>query len=113
MAGEIAAVFILLVIFVGIISIIGVASWHRQEMEKIKARKGTEGSTVQMSEELRAELSSLKEQMIALRDTTTKFDLSFDSALDGVEARLKRVEERQLTQNYQTTDDPQKLTLGR
>lgn len=112
MGGEIAAVFILLVIFVGIISIIGVASWHRQEMEKIKARKGAEG-TVEMSDELRAELNALKEQVLALRDTTTKFDLSFDSALDGVEARLKRVEERQLTQGYQTNDDAQKLTLGR
>lgn len=113
MGGEIIAVFILLVIFVGIISIIGVSSWHRQEMEKIKARKGLEGNTAQISEELRAELNALKEQVLALRDTTTKFDLSFDSALDGVEARLKRVEERQLTQNYQTTDDAQKLTLGR
>ena len=107
----VAAVCMVLIIVVGIISIMGVATWHRQEMEKIKAKKGPEGAT--LTPELRAELNALKEQVLALRDTTTKFDLSFDSALDGVEARLKRVEERQLMQGYQTTDDPQKLTVGR
>ena len=106
------AFMILGVIFVGLVSIIGVLAWHKQELEKIKVRKGQEG-TVQMSDEMRAELNALKEQVLALRDTTTKFDLSFDSALDGVEARLKRVEERQLTQGYQTTDDVQALTSGR
>lgn len=106
------AIVILLIIFVAIISIVGIASWHRQEMEKIRARRGQEGKA-ELSDELRAELNALKEQVLALRDTTTKFDLSFDSALDGVEARLKRVEERQLTQGYQTADDAQKLTLGR
>jgi hypothetical protein len=108
----VAAVFMLLIVFVGIISIMGIATWHRQEMEKIKARKGNDG-TVQLSDELRAELNALKEQVLALRDTTTKFDLSFDSALDSMEARVKRVEERQLTQTYQASDDAQKLTLGR
>ena len=113
MDGGLIAVFIILVIFVGIISIIGVTSWHKQELEKIRVRKQGEGSKVQMSDELRAELSALKEQVLALRDTTTKFDLSFDAILDGVEERLKRVEERQISQNYQTTDDAQKLTAGR
>ncbi|WP_395145824.1 hypothetical protein [Armatimonas sp.] len=113
MDGGLVAVFIILVIFIGIISIIGVTSWHKQELEKIRARKQGEGSTVQMSDELRAELRALKEQVLALRDTTTKFDLSFDAILDGVEERLKRVEERQLSQSYQTTDDAQKLTAGR
>ncbi len=108
----VAAVFIVLILFLAVVSVLGIMTWHRQEMEKIKARRGAEG-TVELSDELRAELNALKEQMMALRDTTTKFDLSFDSALDGVEARLKRVEERQLTQTYQTTDDAQKLTLGR
>lgn len=106
------AFMILGVIFVGLVSIIGVLAWHKQELEKIRARKGGEG-TVQLSDELRAELNALKEQVLALRDTTTKFDLSFDSALDSMEERMKRVEERQLTQSYQTSDDAQKLTVGR
>ena len=106
------AFMILGVIFVGLVSIIGILAWHMQELEKIRARQGSEG-TVQDSDELRAELNALKEQVLALRDTTTKFDLSFDSALDSMEERMKRVEERQLTQSYQTSDDAQKLTLGR
>lgn len=107
------AILIVLIVFLGIISLVGIASWHKQELEKIRALKQGEGSTVQMSDELRAELSALKEQVLALRDTTTKFDLSFDAILDGVEERLKRVEERQISQSYQTTDDAQKLTAGR
>jgi FtsZ-interacting cell division protein ZipA len=91
-----------------------VAIWvkHKERMEEIRSR-ATTTNKVEISAELRAELSSLKEQVLALRDTTTKFDLSFDSALDSMEERMKRVEERQLSQNYQTTDDAQKLTLGR
>lgn len=91
-----------------------VAIWvkHRERLEEIRSR-ATASNKAEISDELRAELNALKEQLMALRDTTTKFDLSFDSALDGVEARLKRVEERQLTQSYQTSDDAQKLTLGR
>lgn len=106
------AFMILGVIFIGIVAIIGVSAWHKQELEKIRMRKGNEG-TVQLSDELRAELNALKEQVLALRDTTTKFDLSFDAALDNMEERMKRVEERQLAQSYQTSDDTQKLTLGR
>lgn len=106
------AILIVLIVFLGIISLVGIASWHKQELEKIRARKGAEG-TVQMSEELRAELNALKEQVLALRDTTTKFDLSFDGALDSLEARMKRVEERQLSQSYLATEDAQKLTVGR
>ena len=113
MPGEMVAVMIVTVIFLSIIAIVGISSWHRQEIEKIRARNQGEGGTVQMSAELRAELNALKEQVLALRDTTSKFDLSFDATLDSVEERLKRVEERQLAQNYQSADDAQKLTLGR
>jgi hypothetical protein len=108
-----SAFMILAVIFTGIISIILVSAWHRQQIEKIRMGKQVQQSNVDLTPELRAELNALKEQLMALRDTTTKFDLSFDSALDSMEERVKRVEERQLAQNYQTSDEAQKLTLGR
>ena len=94
------------------IPIVAILVKHKERVEEIRSR-ATVTNKVEISAELRAELSSLKEQVLALRDTTTKFDLSFDSALDSMEERMKRVEERQLSQNYQTTDDAQKLTLGR
>ena len=108
-AGEIA-VFIPIVALC--IPIVAVWVKHKERMEEIRLRQGST-KTVAVDESLRAEVTALKEQMMALRDTTTKFDLSFDSALDSMEERVKRVEERQLTQNYQTSDDAQKLTLGR
>jgi FtsZ-interacting cell division protein ZipA len=108
-AGEIAVFIPIVALF---IPIVAVWTKHKERMEQIRLQQGTT-NTVAVDESLRTEVMALKEQLMALRDTTTKFDLSFDSALDGVEARLKRVEERQLTQGYQTSDDAQKLTLGR
>jgi FtsZ-interacting cell division protein ZipA len=108
-AGEIAVFIPIVALFVPIVAI-----WtkHKERMEGIRTQQGAT-TTVAVDESLRAEVAALKEQVLALRDTTTKFDLSFDAALDGMEERMKRVEERQLTQSYQTSDDAQKLTLGR
>ena len=83
-----------------------VAIWakHKERMEEIRSRS-RETQTVVGDESLRAEVQQLKEQMMALRDTTTKFDLSFDGALDTMEERMKRLEERQLSQSYQSVPD--------
>ena len=88
------------------IPVAAILARHRERIEEIRARQGNTKTAV--DESLRAEVAALKEQMMALRDTTTKFDLSFDSALDGMEERMKRMEQRQLSQNYQpaTTGEP-------
>ncbi len=41
------------------------------------------------------ELAELRKQVEALRDTTTKYDLSFDTALQRLESRMSHMEERQ------------------
>ena len=41
-----------------------------------------------------AELRSIKDQLVDLRDTTTRFDMSFDAALQRLETRLTSVETR-------------------
>jgi hypothetical protein len=88
------------------IPIAAIIAKHRERLEEIRNRS-RETKTVVGDEALRSEVQQLKEQLLALRETTTKFDLSFDGALDGVEARMKRLEERQLTQSYQTeTSEP-------
>lgn len=97
-AGQMALMIPMIAVFIPIAAII---AKHRERLEEIRSR-GRETKTVMGDESLRAEVSALKEQMMALRDTTTKFDLSFDGALDTMEARMKRMEERQLSQSYQT-----------
>ena len=41
-----------------------------------------------------SELSAVKKQITELRDVTTQYDMSFDSALHRVESRLSTVEQR-------------------
>src|SRR2546429_624290 len=40
------------------------------------------------------EIRQLKDQGAELRDTTTRYDISFDAALQRLESRVARVEER-------------------
>jgi len=108
MSGEVTAV--LIVMSVMSIPLAGIFTWHRQQIEKIRASKRNENS---IDATVLAELNQLKEQVLALRDTTTKFDLSFDASLDNMESRMKRLEERQLAQSYNTTEESARLTAGR
>lgn len=105
MTGEIA-VFIPIIALC--IPIVAIWAKHKERMEEIRVRQGST-TTVSVDESLRVEVQQLKEQVMALRDTTTKFDLSFDGALDTMEARMKRMEERQLSQTYQTTETGEPL----
>ena len=43
---------------------------------------------------LRAEMAEVKQKLTELRDVTTQYDMSFDSALHRVESRLATVEQR-------------------
>ena len=72
------------------IPIVALITSHLREMAKIKARQGTE-----LSAEVRAELNEIKQHLSELREMTTKFDLSFDTALTRLEERVERVEQRQ------------------
>lgn len=107
--GQIA---LMIPIFALCIPLFAIHAKHKERLEEIKSR-GRSNQSNAADESLRAEMQQLKDQVMALRETTTKFDLSFDAALDGIEERVKRVEERQLTQSYQTSDDAQRLMIGR
>lgn len=108
MSGEETAVMIVMAVMS--VPLAGIITWHRQQIEKIRASKRSENS---VDATVLAELSQLKEQVLALRDTTTKFDLSFDASLDNLENRMKRVEERQLSQSYNSTEESTRMTVGR
>lgn len=49
------------------------------------------------NEDVLNELRALKNQMADLRDTTTKYDLSFDAALQRIESRVGSLEQRVTT----------------
>ncbi len=71
------------------VPITAIITSHRQKLAEIKAR-----SASGLAPEIRAELSEIKNQLADLRDTTTKFDMTFDAALGRLEARVGRVEAR-------------------
>ena len=50
---------------------------------------------------LKAEIEAMRLQMASLRDTTTQYDLSFDTALQRMEQRMAHMEQRL---NAQTAD---------
>lgn len=85
-----------LVAVVGTVMVFGIpisAIWttHYRKLAEIKARQQGD-----VSAETRAQLSAIREEMAALRDTTTKFDMSFDAALSRLEQRVDRIDEREL-----------------
>ncbi len=62
----------------------------RLEELKLQQKQGTDASTLDAVEQLRREVQ-------ALRETSTKFDLSFDAGLSRLEDRMNRVEGQQQT----------------
>jgi len=58
---------------------------HREQMAKIK-------NDVNGAPRLLEEMTALHTEMAILRETTTRFDMSFDAALGRVEDRLTSVE---------------------
>lgn len=53
---------------------------------------------------LRAEVAELRQRMSELRDVTTQYDMSFDTALHRMESRLATVESRlQAVENMPNT----------
>jgi hypothetical protein len=62
---------------------------HQRKMLEIKMK--SQGPD---SPNLASELREIKNQMAELRDTTTRYDMSFDSALQRLENRMGNVEQR-------------------
>ena len=81
--GLVAVVLIFGMPFVGIIT-----AHHRKLMEmKLKMGAHAQGSTS-------AELQELRRAVDELRDTTTRYDISFDAALQRIESRVGHLEGR-------------------
>lgn len=61
---------------------------HRQKLAEIQSKGQSTDSA------LAAEIRALKQQVEELRDTTTKYDMSFDTALQRIESRVSNVEKK-------------------
>src|SRR5204862_3514986 len=63
---------------------------HLRRMAEIRAQQGAT-----LPPDVRGDLVDMKRQLTELRETTTRFDMSFDAAVTRLEERVDRVEERQ------------------
>lgn len=66
---------------------------HFQKIAKIKADSDAAGNT-----RVAEALDSIRREIAELRDTTTRYDLSFDSALQRLESRVAHLEDSSRTQ---------------
>lgn len=59
-----------------------------------------------MNDGVLAEIAVLRQELQSLRDTTTQYDLSFDTALQNLERRMQTLEQRTV-RPHQETESPQ------
>jgi hypothetical protein len=78
-----------LIPIIAIICVIGLPVWsgHQRKMMELKLMQGNVEDAG-----LVAEIKALREQMAELRDTTTRYDMSFDAALQRIESRVGHLE---------------------
>jgi len=62
---------------------------HFQRLALLRQQAGREPN-----QEVREAIEQVKRQVAELRDTTTRYDLSFDSALQRIESRVGQLEAR-------------------
>lgn len=91
------------------IPIVKIWTNHQHKMAEIKAQSGT---TLPAS--VQSDLSEIKRELASLRDTTTKFDMTFDAALSRLEERVDRIEDRQAASVATNSTDSaaSSITLG-
>jgi len=63
---------------------------HFQKMAKIRSQASAAGAA-----DVAKALDAMRKEIADLRDTTTRYDLSFDSALQRLESRVAHLEESQ------------------
>lgn len=71
------------------VPIVAIITSHQQKLAEMRMKAGQQADAGLLSE-----IQDLKRQMTDLRDTTTKYDLSFDAALQRIESRVGGLEGR-------------------
>lgn len=72
-----------------IVSVVGLAMHHHRKLLEMKQRGSIQAARPD------AEIEKLRAEIAELRETTTRYDLSFDTALQRIEGRLEVVERAQ------------------
>lgn len=72
------------------IPIVAIVTSHQRKLAEINAQRG-----VTLPANIKTELEALRNEVAMLRDTTTRFDMSFDAAITRLEDRVDHVETRQ------------------
>ena len=99
----------LVMMFVFSIPLAAIWTSHIRKLAEIKSR-GDDGKG---SSALRNEVEALRAEVSALRDTTTKFDLSFDAHLTQLETRMERSEGQNLARYMTATPEEKTQNVGR
>ena len=84
--GELIAITAILCVFG--IPIVAILAEHKRKMAEMGMKSGA-GNPNMISE-----LQEMKRQIEELRDTTTRYDISFDSALQRLESRMNHMEQK-------------------
>ena len=71
------------------IPIIAILTSHQRKMMEMKLRLGEQRPVTSSTE-----LQELKRAIDELRDTTTRYDISFDAALQRMDSRMNNVEQK-------------------
>ncbi len=82
-------VFVLVFAMAFGVGAIAIISEHFQKMAQIRAH--SQGSN---NQQVLDAIAEIRRELTNLRDTTTKYDMSFDTALQRLESRVAHVEQR-------------------
>lgn len=69
--------------------IVAIITNHYRKLAEMRMQSGAQGNSVVVEE-----MQKLKQQMAELRDTTTRYDISFDAALQRIESRVGHLENK-------------------
>ncbi|HSV75295.1 MAG TPA: hypothetical protein VLH79_16185 [Chthonomonadales bacterium] len=72
-----------------LIPIVAIVAAHRRKVLELQLQLRSQADSL-----IAGEIRSLREQLEGLRDTTTRYDVSFDTALQRMETRMARLEQR-------------------
>ncbi len=78
-----------------VVKVIDSLNRSRVEMAQLRAQQQGTANVGQEVVALRQEVAQLRQQLSELRDTSTQYDLSFDTALQRMERRVEHVEQQQ------------------
>ena len=90
-------------LIIGIVSM-GTRAWQRVVTIQNQGRYG--------SEQLTQEVQSLKKEVAQLRDTTTRYDLPFDTALQRMESRIENLEGKSLADQKGRNEEALSAKVG-